>query len=172
MEILKTDDVLENEGEIEANVQSAEAATQDATEDATEEVNELNTRKLELEEKIAMLETELEKRIREADRRLREYGEFRELFPKTDAENLPSEVTTMVESGVPLCAAYALYEKRLQSKSDAAAQYNQVTKANGFGSVGRMTDEEFYSPDEVRAMTGAEVRKNYQKIINSMKNWY
>lgn len=153
----ESEDFVENEADMKEHDESS---------------SNLGARKLQLEEEIAALEAELEKKIEETDRRVREYGEFRELFPDADAAELPEDVDDMLASGVPLCAAYALYEKRVLSKNNAAARHNNATKISGFGSVGRGVDDEFYSPDEVRAMTRAEVRQNYQKIINSMKNWH
>lgn len=32
--------------------------------------------------------------------------------------------------------------------------------------------KDFYSPEEVRAMSQQQVRENYQVIMNSMKRWH
>ena len=135
-------------------------------------IDELNSKKLQLESEISQLEGELERKREETDRKAREYSEFKELFPHADMSELSPEVLAMVDGGVPLCAAYALYEKRLSAKNAAVAAHNNATRQGGFGSVGRGAEEEFYTPDEVRAMTQSEVKRNYQKILRSMKNWH
>lgn len=33
-------------------------------------------------------------------------------------------------------------------------------------------DEEFFTPEQVRKMSQSEVRKNYKKILESMKYWH
>ena len=146
---------------------------EDAEEQPTDTANaELEARRLELESEIASLEEKLENARLETDRKAKEYAEFRELFPYADPNELDGEVVAMVEAGVPLAAAYSLYEKRLSAKNAAVAAHNNATKQGGFGSVGRGAEEEFYTPDEVRAMTQSEVKRNYQKILRSMKNWH
>ena len=142
-------------------------------EDVSQElIEELNSKKLQLENEISQLEGELERKREETDRKAREYSEFKELFPHVELSELSPEVLAMVGGGVPLCAAYALYEKRLSVKNEAVAAHNNATRQGGFGSVGQGTEEEFYTPDEVRAMTQSEVKRNYQKILRSMKNWH
>ena len=66
----------------------------------------------------------------------------------------------------------ALYEKRIAAKNAATAAHNKATKQGGFGSVGRNAEIEYFSPDEVRAMSRSEVRENYNKILRSMSNWH
>lgn len=36
----------------------------------------------------------------------------------------------------------------------------------------RVEDKEFFTPEEVRKMSNAEVRQNYAKILNSMSKWH
>lgn len=164
MENMETEKIIEDTEEV-VETEVCEDISEDTVED-------LRAMKLQLEGEIALLEGELEKKREETDRKAREYSEFRELFPHADPAELAPEVLSMVDGGVPLCAAYALYEKRLTAKNAAATAHNKATKQGGFGSVGRGTEEEFYTPDEVRAMTQTEVKQNYQKILRSMKNWH
>lgn len=150
-----------------------EQPTQEESEELSEAViDELQSRKLLLEGEIAMLEGELEKKREETDRKAREYAEFRELFPGVDTDELAPEVLASVEAGVPLTAAYALYEKRIAVRNAVAAAHNKATKQGGFGSVGKGSESEYYTPDEVRAMSRSEVKQNYQKILRSMQNWH
>ena len=138
---------------------------------ASAELGELEEKRFLLEGEIAMLEGELERRKAETDRAARDYAEFRELFPDADLEKLDSEVRRAVSAGVPLAAAYALYEKRLQKRSENAAIHNSTNRGTAFGSVGKAPEADYFSPDEVRGMTRDEVRANYNKILQSMKNW-
>ena len=168
----------EKENKIENTEQIPDEIAEELSEVASDEdvsegiIEELNSKKLQLEGEIALLEGELERKREETDRKAREYAEFKELFPHAEISELSPEVLAMVDSGVPISAAYALYEKRLSAKNAAAAAHNNATKQGGFGSVGRGGEEEFYTPDEVRAMTQSEVKHNYQKILRSMKNWH
>ena len=135
-------------------------------------IDDLEAKKLSLESEIASLEGELEKKREETDKKAREYAEFKELFPNANLDELEPEVLAMTEAGVPLSAAYALYEKRLKARNAAVKAHNMATKESGFASVGNSANEEFYTPDEVRSMTRTEVKQNYQKILRSMKSWH
>lgn len=135
-------------------------------------VEELDERRQLLEERILELEGELERKKAETDKKACEYAEFKELYPNVDVDELDPEVNEMVNNGVPLAAAYALYEKKQEKRNSAAAAHNKTTKNEGFGSLGKNTENEFFTPDEVRAMTRADVRKNYQRILRSMENWH
>lgn len=135
-------------------------------------VEELDERRQLLEEQILALEGELERKKAETDKKACEYAEFKALYPNVDENELSPEVTEMVEGGVPLAAAYALYEKKQAKRNAAAAAHNKTTKSAGFGCLGNNTENDFFTPDEVRAMTRADVRKNYQKILRSMENWH
>ena len=135
------------------------------------EIDDLKNLKLSLEGEIAMLDAELSKKRDEVDRRAREYSEFKELYPDVELSAITPEVISASEAGVPLAAAYALYEKRMAVRAEVAQAHNKVTKENGFGSVGKNTASEFFSPDEVRSMSASEVHANYQKILRSMRSW-
>ena len=53
-----------------------------------------------------------------------------------------------------------------------ADEVNTRNAAHSAGRVGTNLAPEYYTPDEVRAMTQAEVRENYEKIRASMKKWH
>ena len=137
-----------------------------------------DTQKVESENDLEIMKKELEALRRELDEKKnaferigREFGEFYEIFPDTKIESIPDSVWESVKSGIPLSAAYALYEKKTSSRSALAERINEKNSVTSTGSVGRNTVENFYTPDEVRAMTRSEVRKNYSQIIESMKKW-
>lgn len=99
-----------------------------------------------------------------------EYLEFARLFPGTDVSTLPDSVCDSVRAGVPLAAAYALYEKQKSIESFAASEKNSRNASLSFP-VGDNESEKYFSPDEVKSMSRDEVRSNYKKIIESMRHW-
>ena len=101
----------------------------------------------------------------------RECTEFAELFPDTSLSRMPSEVWDAVNGGVPLAAAYALYQVKQQRREQLAAEVNARNRAMSGGGVSGTT-EQHLSPGEVRQMTAAEVHANYSKIIDSMSHWH
>ena len=120
------------------------------------------------------LEAEIERlrgevaRLGELQARSRgELDEFCLLFPSVPLSALPGEVREAVDGGVPLAAAYALYEKREAHRAAAG-------KRSAEGSWRGMSESgggEYYSPAEVREMSQKEVHKNYRRIMESMKHW-
>jgi hypothetical protein len=124
-----------------------------------------------LRAELETLKAEFEEKKRAYEKISREFGEFSEIFPTTDIKSLPDSVWEEVKSGIPLAAAYALYEKKCAIRAEAANNANLKNSALSSGSIGREVTENFYTPDEVRAMSRAEVKKNYSKIIESMKKW-
>lgn len=95
---------------------------------------------------------------------------FRALYPHVTEEEIPDTVWEAARGGLPLEAAYALYERREAMRRSAA---NEVNRRNARGTWGRAETEAdgFLSPDEVREMSPAEVRANYARIMASMKHW-
>jgi hypothetical protein len=94
-------------------------------------------------------------------------NEFCLLFPSVPLSSVPHEVREAVDGGVPLAAAYALFEKREAYRAAAG-------KKSAEGSWrGMNTDAsgDYYTPAEVRGMSQKEVHKNYKKIMESMKHW-
>lgn len=124
-----------------------------------------------LRAEIAGLRRELEEKELRKARILAELGEFSELFPQIGINAIPQKVWESVGEGLPLAAAYALYEKRTEAKNALAQTVNQRNAERSSGAVGRDSGREYFSPGEVRKMSSAEVRKNYNIIIESMKKW-
>ena len=60
-------------------------------------------------------------------------------------------------------------ELDLRRRADEVNTRNATLSA---GRVGTSLAPEYYTPDEVRAMSQAEVRENYEKIRASMKKWH
>ena len=124
-----------------------------------------------LKTEIDLLKTELEEKKNAFEKISRDIGEFSELYPTKSINTIPDSVWESVKSGIPLAAAYALYEKKTAVRIDTASRINSKNSELSTGAVGRNTTENFYTPDEVRSMSRSEVRKNYSKIIESMKKW-
>ncbi|MBO5306310.1 MAG: hypothetical protein J6B12_06055 [Clostridia bacterium] len=96
-----------------------------------------------------------------------ELDEFCALFPTVSLASLPDEVRTQVDGGVPLAAAYALFEKREACRTAAGKR----SAEQSWRGMNDQSDGEYYSPAEVKSMSQKEVHKNYKKIIESMKHW-
>lgn len=96
-----------------------------------------------------------------------ELDEFCLLFPNVPLSALPDEVRGQVDAGVPLAAAYALFEKREAHRRDAGKK----SAERSWHGMNESAGGEYYSPEEVKSMSQKEVHKNYKKIIESMKHW-
>ena len=95
---------------------------------------------------------------------------FRTLYPGIGEADIPDAVLEEARGGLPLEAAYALYERRESLRRRAAEEANRKNAGNSWGKTEGGGDG-FLSPDEVRKMSPAEVHRNYQQILSSMKHW-
>ena len=73
-----------------------------------EEVLDAMALKNELEE----LKIKLSEKENALERMSREIGEFSEIFPEKQINSIPDSVWASVKDGIPLAAAYALYERK------------------------------------------------------------
>ena len=124
-----------------------------------------------LREQVQRLTAELNEKDARSERIAAELGEFYELFPNTDIKALPDEVWAGVRAGTSLAASLALYNHRVSAKEAKAREINSRNSALSTGQVGTSGNSQYFSPDEVRAMSRSEVRANYSKILESMKKW-
>lgn len=134
--------------------------------DTEEELSSIKDEILNLREELTRLEELREKSMK----MLQEFDEFVSLFPEQRIENLPDEVWNEAKRGASLAAAYALYEKRREAKERLASQINAKNAALSAGKAGDAANE-YFSYEQVKGMSQAEVRKNYSKIRESMKKW-
>ena len=161
---------LENENALEDTLcdplpeENLDEQSEEKDGDSKEELELLKT-------ELESLRKELEEKKKSFERMSREIGEFSEVFPKKSVNNIPDSVWESVRAGIPLAAAYALYERKNALRAETASRINERNGNTSTGSVGRASTENFYTPDEVRAMSRSEVRKNYSKILESMKKW-
>lgn len=128
-------------------------------------------------EEAVDLRSELEslrQRLETAERTAREisagWREFSELYPDADLNSLPDSFNSDIERGIPPAAAYALEMRRREVRRLKIEESDRRAREMSSGRVSG-TDDGLYSPDEVRAMPPAEVRKNMEKIRRSMKSW-
>ncbi len=127
-----------------------------------------------LKEEIEQLRSQihkLEELKKSQNRILYELGDFTALFPEIPVEEIPDEVWESVKNGASLAASYALYEKRMAAEALRIARINAKNASKSPGAAGTDTAGEYFSPDDVRRMSRAEVHANYSKIKESMKKW-
>jgi hypothetical protein len=144
----------------EAKEASGEASAEEAK---TLTIEALNARIWELEELLAQREAV-------ADRMMRECEEFESYFPEVTLRQVPDEVWNRVQSGIPLAAAYALYERGIRNRAQAAQEQNARNAAH-LPTATASAESRYFSPAQVRAMSRREVRDNYDRIFESMRHW-
>ncbi len=117
------------------------------------------------------LRAELEGRKKLGERLENEISEFSEMFPDVPLSEVPEEIWAEVKKGLPLSAAYARHEKRTTENKRRINEANSHAREKSGGSLQNDGGEGWYSPEDVRKMSASEVKKNYSKIISSMKRW-
>ena len=152
-----------------------EELLEEITEEVTEEVNveeapEEDTQVL--KDEIEALKLQLEESRSMFDRFHGECMEFSSLYPNVPLSTIPDSIWASVRAGVPLAAAYALAEKKERLAREKAMDVNSKYNERSSGALNASKTEDFFTPAEVRAMSAAEVRANYAKIITSMSKWH
>ena len=125
-----------------------------------------------LQDEIDKLRLELSTTRAAYERLSGECEEFTELYPNLPVTALPDSVWSSFKSGIPLAAAYALYEKKEAVAREKALNVNAKNKKLSSGSLYSKNNDEYFTPAEVRAMSASEVKANYAKIITSMSKWH
>lgn len=110
--------------------------------------------------------------LREHERVFNEYREFSSLFPEANLASLPDSVNESVRAGVPLSAAYALYRYKKEAAEKAASTVNERNRERSFAVKRNDSSDSYFSPAEVKEMSPAEVKANYNNIIDSMSHWH
>lgn len=161
-------DVTEETEAPSEELPAEESLEDEVTEPTREELEEELQR---LSAQLSELQQELESKEAEHARVMAELEEFQSLFPHVAIKEIPESVYRQVAEGVPLSAAYALHEKKTQAEEARAALINQRNAARSAGRAGTDGAAEYFSPDEVRAMSQRQVHENYNKILESMRSW-
>ena len=146
--------------ELPAEALPAEESPNEAP--AKPEADELSTLRAALAEK----EEALARLSAQQERYATEFAEFRREFPEVPLGKVDDGVWEMVRGGVPLAAAYALAEHRASKQAQRPRR-----ETVSWHSLSGGTDEGLFTPSEVRAMSGREVRLHYDRILESMKRW-
>lgn len=100
-----------------------------------------------------------------------ELEEFYEYFPSVDPKSIPDEVWERVKRGASLAATYSLFERKREREAQRSISHNERMRRMSAGALEAADSGGYYSPDEVRRMTPAQVRKNYDDIVESMRHW-
>ena len=100
-----------------------------------------------------------------------ELEEFRSLYPGISPDQIPDDVWEHARQGVPIAAAYALACRKKERPAELARSANLENAARSTGAL-EETRSGYFTPEEVRAMSASEVRKNYSRIMLSMQKWH
>ena len=92
-------------------------------------------------------------------------------FPDTSLEEIPDEIWQKVKKGASLSAEYALFKRKQEISQKRIGDFNEKNKKMSTGSLGTGEGERYYSPSEVKKMSPAQVKANYDDIIESMRHW-
>lgn len=152
------------ETEISNEEVGTEPLPQSASDDSEAELERLREEIRTLNESIAEKQAQTEKISAEL-------GAFAEYFPDVELKSIPEEVWNEVKSGNSLAASYALYTHKTKQSERIMREQNEKNAYFSAGRVGKNTANEYFTPDDVKKMSGSEVKANYSKIIASMKKW-
>ena len=113
---------------------------------------------------------EIKRRDRDEQAMKSDIEQFSKYFPDISADMIPAGVWEEAAGGIPLAYAYALYIKVKAESDDKSAVSNRYNEERALP-VGNDESEAPYSKEDVEGMTPSAVRKNYKKILNSIKGW-
>lgn len=155
--------------EVEINIEEALENTE-ALEENPSQNDEILALKNELEELRAEL-LKRDERDRAQSRFLSEIAEFEQYFPEVDLHSIPDEIWEGVKKGSSLASSYALLLRRKDIEKKKIGDFNEKNRRMSAGSLINGDGEKYFSPSEVKKMTPAQVRSNYDDIVASMKHW-
>ena len=94
-----------------------------------------------------------------------------ELFPDFDVESIPDEIFDKCEDGSRLAAEYALWYLTEEKKKGEQQKKEEENMKSAPPNVKDSSEPTYFTPEQVRAMSEEEIRKNYKTIMNSMEKW-
>lgn len=110
--------------------------------------------------------------LSDEDRMKEDIRTLRTLFPALTPEEIPEEVWQKVSEGESLAAAYALHFLKQLKEKERIEKHNLENEKKALPRLkSDRASEEYYSPETVRAMSPAEVRRHYAAILKSMDSW-
>lgn len=157
--------------ELGSNVQEEMVADPEGkSEEESDEASELFTLRAEVERlKAELLAKQQEERA--TSRINSELSEFEEYFPEVTLDEIPDEVWDKVRGGASLSATYSLFKRKRELERIRISELNEKNRKMSAGSLVGGDGETYYSPAEVKRMTPAQVKKNYDRILESMRHW-
>ncbi len=95
-----------------------------------------------------------------------------EMFPEITLDDLPDELWVLVENGESLLGAYCILLAKAGIESKKAQDKNRENSLRTPPAVkGGTEKKEYFTRAQVAGMSRAQVRKNYDSIVDSMKYW-
>ena len=166
---------------LEAQEQIADEVEADAVSGMPDETEPEVEAEISNEDEILALKAEIEDLraqlvAREQEEKIKtrmntELAEFEEYFPEISLDEIPDEVWEKVKGGASLSASYSLFKRKKELESKKVRDLNEKNRKMSAGSVAGGDGEKYYSPAEVKRMTPAQVKNNYDRILESMRHW-
>lgn len=156
--------------EIDEMIIETEESPEIIQDEPTDEKNELLSLRAELEALRAELRSRDE--LDRANSRMQaELLEFQDYFPEVEIKEIPDDIWQKVKGGASLSASFALHLRKSELEQRRINDFNNKNRKMSAGSLAQGEEEKYFSPAEVRRMTPAQVKSNYDDIINSMRHW-
>ena len=178
-EIFNTEEsvISEDVEDAESNTENVLTENGEADKEYSDEIIDTDESSARIKELQSTINT-LEEKLRELEnmsaaqaKAFAELEDFNAFFPTVHVATIPDSVWDSVKKGVPLAAAYAFYQRKCELEAEKIAEINKSNASRSAGVAGKNTASEYFSPDDVRKMSHAEVHANYSKIKESMKTW-
>ncbi|MBQ9921446.1 MAG: hypothetical protein IJO52_04605 [Clostridia bacterium] len=120
-------------------------------------------------------EQELENLRREnemKDKVTKDIDRLWEMFPDISLDSVPEELWDMVSQGESLLGAYCILLCKDKLEREKAQQKDRENSAKTPPAVKSGSERpEFFTREAVSKMSREQVRKHYDKIVESMKHW-
>lgn len=124
--------------------------------------------KMSAEQELEMLRKENEQKEKVS----KELDRLWAMFPDVTLEDAPDELWELIENGESLLGAYCilLAKENLESrKADAKNRENSMKTPPAVNNGSEK--KEYFTREQVAKMNRDQVRKNYDRIVDSMKHW-
>lgn len=147
-------------------IMDIEVDGKDEIPEAMAEVNEMPSELEVVRGELEALRAELARRDAEAAER----ALFEELYPGMRREDIPGCVFEEAEArAIPLAAAVAIHNRRCEREKERASAANELNRGRSTGRVGYASGgSHSFTIEEIRAMTPAQVKRNYKQIMASL----
>ncbi len=120
------------------------------------------------EKELEILKSEKEQK----DKISKELDRLWEMFPDVTLEDTPDELWSLVENGETLLGAYCIMLAKSNLEKEKPQQKDLENASKTLPAVKSTSQaKEYFTREQVNKMTRDQVRKNYDKIVSSMKHW-